>query len=115
MPAKYTITIRSNLLKDQDSVKRHIAADDYFGTIATVLSLIKQEIKNGRQQPSGAIVKVLKNLETDLLFLQKNCHINYRPSQAITNIKNSSKRTPTQSRPTSKNMNKTPKGRLMSQ
>ncbi len=75
-------------VKDESSVRFHVDNDDYFGTIATVLSLIKQQIKRGECDNAPLIEKTLKNLEKDLLFLQQNYQIN----------------------PKTKNKNKTPKG-----
>jgi hypothetical protein len=115
MPAKYTLSIKPGLLKDEASVKRHIAADDYFGTIATILSLIKQEIKKHPTKQALDMVLILKNIEEDLMFLQKNCHIHYRP---IGSKKNSSTQVKTglrHSKPKIKNINRRPKGRLISQ
>ncbi|MEI6529506.1 MAG: hypothetical protein WCN88_03865 [Candidatus Falkowbacteria bacterium] len=93
MPKKYKITPVAWLVKDEASVKFHVENNDYFGTIAAVLSLIKEEIKKGKQSDLPTFNKVLKNLEEELLFLQKNYQIN----------------------PKSKKKNKTPKGKLISQ
>lgn len=52
------------------TVKFHVKSDDYFGTIATILSLI--------QQTSGDIKKyskVLKIVVNDLMFLQRDYKI----------------------------------------
>jgi hypothetical protein len=53
----------------QKSVKFHIESGDYFGTLATVLSLIEQTI--GDSKLKRANVKTLNHLEKDLLFLQR--------------------------------------------
>lgn len=52
------------------SVEFHIKSNDYFGTIATVLSLIKQtpEYRNKH-------IQSLDRLEKDLIFLQNNYKI----------------------------------------
>lgn len=92
MPKKYQITPLLWLVRDEDSVKFHVKSDDYFGTIATVLSLLKQQIKKDGVK-NAALEKTFKNLEKDLLFLQKNYQIN----------------------PKIKNKNKIPKGKLRSQ
>lgn len=63
-------------VKDETSVKFHVASDDYFGTIATVLSLVKQQIKKNDGQRTAVLKKTLDNVERDLLFLQKNYQIN---------------------------------------
>jgi hypothetical protein len=93
MPKKYKITPLIWCVKDEASTKFHIKNNDYFGTIATVLSLIKQQIKKDDVKNAAALEKTLKNLETDLLFLQKNYQIN----------------------PKIRNKNMTPKGKLKSQ
>lgn len=93
MPKKYKINPVAWFVKDEASVKFHVENNDYFGTIAAVLSLIKEEIKKGKQSDLPTFNKVLKNLEEELLFLQKNYQIN----------------------PKSKKKNKTPKGKLISQ
>ena len=33
------------LIRDKTSVKYHVSQDDYFGTIATIIALIKQKIE----------------------------------------------------------------------
>ncbi len=80
-------------MNDINSLKFHIKNDDYFGTIATILNLLKQEIKKNAGQDSAIFKKTLNNLEKDLLFLQKNYQI----------------------KPKMKNKNKTPDGKLISQ
>lgn len=92
MPKKYQISPIFWLIRDEAGTKFHIKSGDYFGTIATILSLLKQKINNNGAG-SAVINKTLKNLEKDLLFLQKNYQI----------------------KPKIKNKNKTPKGRLKSQ
>jgi len=52
------------------SVKFHINSDDYFGTVATVLSLIKQTTEYINKH-----IKSLNKLEKDLMFLQKEYKI----------------------------------------
>ena len=96
---RYKITPIVHLLRDQDSVKFHIHSDDYFGTIATVLDLIKQQIKKDGRTDAAVLNKTLKNLRDDLMFLQNNYEIKPRP----------------QIRPSIRNKNRTPKGRLTSQ
>jgi hypothetical protein len=78
MSQKYHIASPLWLLKDEASVRRHVQSDDYFGTIATVLSLLKQQIKKDGAKNAALLDKTLKNLETDLMFLQKNYRINKR-------------------------------------
>ena len=105
MLKKYKITPLLWLVKDEASVKFHIKSDDYFGTMATILGLLKQQIKNSDVKNVAILKKTLDNLEKDLMFLQKNYRINYRrrPAKAL------------YSNPKIKNKNKTPKGKLNSQ
>lgn len=48
------------------SVNFHIKTGDYFGTLATVLSLVRQTSSNNLQNNA-----ILKRIENDLMFLQK--------------------------------------------
>jgi len=74
MAKKYDIKPLILLLRDEDSVRFHVKNDDYFGTIATIISLIKQKTK--KECPNNPLLeKALNNLETDLMFLQKNYKI----------------------------------------
>lgn len=93
MIKKYKITPLVWLLQDEAGIKFHVKNGDYFGTMAAVLSLIKQQIKKGSDPETTTLNKVFKNLEKDLLFLQNNYQIKLK----------------------SKNKNKTPKGKLISQ
>lgn len=54
----------------QKSIKFHIKSDDYFGTLATVLSLIKQSPENIYKN-----IKSLNKIEKDLMFLQNEYKI----------------------------------------
>lgn len=51
----------------------HIKSNDYFGTLATVLSLIRQNVENGESNKLN--IKILKRVEEDLIFLQDNYKI----------------------------------------
>jgi len=104
MPKKYQLTPILHLLKDEASVKFHVQSDDYFGTIATVLNLLKQQIKKDGCDNAAVLNKTLNNLENDLMFLQKNYKINLRPKIG-----------PDQIIPRMKNKNNKPKGKLKSQ
>ena len=55
------------------SLNFHIKSDDYFGTLATVLSFIKQDIILKKHDINS--IDVLEKLEKDLLFLQKEYKI----------------------------------------
>lgn len=54
----------------QKSIKFHIESDDYFGTLATVLSLIGQTPEHINKH-----IKTLSRVEKDLIFLQNNYKI----------------------------------------
>jgi len=55
------------------SLEFHIKSDDYFGTLAAVLSLIRQNIINKKN--SDIHVKTLTGIEKDLMILQKGYKI----------------------------------------
>jgi hypothetical protein len=93
MPRKYQITPLLWQVHDESSVKFHVKSNDYFGTIATVLSLLKQQIKTGDITNAAQVEIILANLENDLMLLQKNYHI----------------------KPNVKKRNKIPKGKLINQ
>lgn len=93
MPKKYQIKPSASFVKDEASVKFHVENDDYFGTIAAVLSLVKQQIKKDGHSNATILSKILKDVETDLLILQKEYQIS----------------------PKNKKKNKSPKGKLISQ
>ncbi len=82
----YQIKPLFSFLKDEASVKYHVEKNDYFGTIATILSLIYQELKNAKienrkedKKEEKELLKTLKNLEKDLVFLQNNYQIYIKP------------------------------------
>lgn len=54
----------------QKSIKFHIKSNDYFGTLATILSMIKQT-----PESITSHIKSLDKLEKDLMFLQNNYKI----------------------------------------
>jgi len=93
MTKNYKLEPLVYLVKDASSVKWHVKNDDYFGTIATVISLIRQSFKNNNRYDAAVLDKLLNNLEADLNILQKNYQINAR----------------------AKNKNSTPNGKLKSQ
>ena len=92
-PKRYKIKPLFLLVRDEKSTKFHIENNDYFGTIATILNLIKHEIKKNGLINKDVLNKTLDNLNNDLIFLQDNYQIN----------------------PRIKNKNTTPKGKLKSQ
>lgn len=54
----------------QKSLKFHIKSDDHFGTVATIVSLVRHLPQNIKQN-----AKALNRLEKDLMYLQKNYKI----------------------------------------
>ena len=75
MGKKYKIKSSFLSLRDEASVKAHILNDDYFGSIATIISLIKQEVKNQPYAHQSDFFKHLNDLEKDLTWLQNNYQI----------------------------------------
>lgn len=73
---KYKITPLVWFVRDETSVNFHVENNDYFGTIAAVLSLVKQKIKKDSRPDAAILEKILKNLEKELMYLQKNYQIN---------------------------------------
>lgn len=55
----------------QRSLKFHIKSNDYFGTLATIISLVRQNLE---KKESGS-AHILKKLENDLVYLQENYKI----------------------------------------
>jgi len=53
------------------NINFHIESDDYFGTLATVINLVRQEKEKTEKRQN----KTLKNLKDDLIYLQKNYKI----------------------------------------
>ena len=70
---KYQLKSLVWLVRDEASVKWHVASDDYFGTLATILSLLKQQLKKSDQ--TAALKTTFANVERDLLYLQANYQI----------------------------------------
>ncbi len=82
----YQIKPLFSILKDEISVKYHVEQDDYFGTIATIISLVYQKLKNNkdedlkeRKKEKKQLLQTLRSLEQDLVFLQNNYQIYIRP------------------------------------
>ena len=69
MLATYKIKSYNFLLSDEKSVKFHVEADDYFGTLATILSLWQQK----KEWPES-----YNELHDDLMHLQKKYQIKKR-------------------------------------
>ena len=95
---KYHLIYQPLWVRDKKSAAAHIGHGDYFGTIATVLALIKQALIKKDPNNLTLIRKTLQDLETELLFLQDNYLIQ-----------------PSYNNPKEKNKNKIPKGKLTNQ
>jgi hypothetical protein len=68
----YEIKNYNLIIKDQKSAKFHIKEGDYFGTIATTISLLGQE---GIIDDAKKIKKYLREISKELTDLQNNCKI----------------------------------------
>lgn len=75
----YKLQTKKRLVKDSSSVKFHVDNNDYFGTAATLIALIKKqldpEIKKAPLTERRLLQTAFRNLEKDLLLLQRNYHI----------------------------------------
>lgn len=58
---------------DQDKLRFHITSNDYFGTLATVLDLARQDLMAGHKLVE--IAEMLAKERDDLLYLQEHCRI----------------------------------------
>jgi len=56
----------------KESVEFHVKNDDYFGTLATVISLIRQNLESNGLSKNN---KCLVDLEDNLVFMQSNYKI----------------------------------------
>ena len=84
----YSIKNSIWLVRDRDSetreenIKRHIAAGDYFGTLATILDLTKQSYEElgsflaRAEEINKKNLEVIENLKNDLIFLEDRFKIN---------------------------------------
>jgi hypothetical protein len=59
---------------DKKKVEFHISVNDYFGTLATVLSLYAQDLKAGRSGPEK-IAQDLLTKSDELMYLQDQFRI----------------------------------------
>jgi len=75
----YQLNPNVKILKDANSVKFHVENNDYFGTAATLVHLLREQlaeqIKKAPANEKQLINKAFKNLEQDLILLQKNYYI----------------------------------------
>ena len=60
-------------MKNLDGLKFHIKSNDYFGTLATIISLIRQNIE--KKEGYELNIETLNKVEKDLMFLQNNYKI----------------------------------------
>lgn len=68
---------------EREALLRHIAADDYFGTVATILDLISQDKKKYSKNSDKLVTfrKTIKELKDDLVYLQNNYQIIKKPNK----------------------------------
>ena len=57
---------------NEASLQFHIEANDYFGTLATVLDLVSQDLRKKGQRRSA---ETLRRLRDDLVYLQRSHRI----------------------------------------
>ena len=72
MKKGYSIKNNFLILRDKKGTDFHVERKDYFGTLATVLSLIEQNnIEENKKEIKSSLKKIIK----DLLYLQDNYEI----------------------------------------
>lgn len=76
----YKINPSFFILRDEKSVSYHVKQHDYFGTLATIISLLMQNLKSDNDfiKNRKLMIKTLKNLEKDLNFLQAKYNISLK-------------------------------------
>ncbi len=73
---KYQLKLNNWLLSDIKGVRFHVKSSDYFGTLASVLTIIKEKISYCHNFEDKKLIKqILKNTISDCLYLQKNYSI----------------------------------------
>jgi hypothetical protein len=73
---KYQLKINNYILSDVKGLKFHIKSSDYFGNLASIITIIKETIENDSKiKDKKIITKILKNLIDDCLYLQSNYSI----------------------------------------
>lgn len=75
MAAKYQLKPKLYLLNDQDGAARHILQDDYFGSIATILNLWRQQVEKNPETLGPDFYKTIIEIENDLIWLQQKYQI----------------------------------------
>lgn len=58
-------------ISDQKSANFHVKNNDYFGSLATIVSLLEDK----KNLTETDYKKILKNIKEDLVYLQKNFKI----------------------------------------
>ena len=66
------MSIVNGMNQRNKQVDSHVAAGDYFGTLATILSLLSENQGNLAQNQAN---KILKDLVEDLVYLQRQYKI----------------------------------------
>jgi hypothetical protein len=61
---------------NKESIEFHIANNDYFGTLATTLDLLRQAIEDRGYRAEDA--ELLRRITDDLLYLQAGCVIRWQ-------------------------------------
>jgi hypothetical protein len=62
-----------NAIDEKESIQVHIASNDYFGTLATTIDLLRQAVmKRGFKRRDA---KTLERLRDELLYLQAHYSI----------------------------------------
>lgn len=75
-PAVWAVEDRQEDPGRTKRLKNHIKANDYFGTLASVLDLLRQVAEKEKNMPTDPEnIRLLKDLKSDLTFLQKNYKI----------------------------------------
>lgn len=74
----YKISPKAWALNDEKTVAYHLKKSDYFGTMATIASLLSHLLKDKEtisKKEQADIVSALNNIEKDSIFLQENYKI----------------------------------------
>lgn len=63
------------MVRDEDSVRFHVESKDYFGTLASILKFLENKPNTADYDR-----RILAEMASDLLYLQKNYHITKKQS-----------------------------------
>ncbi len=73
---KYQLKSINLFLSDIKGVRFHVKSSDYFGTLASVLTIIEEKINNSNNLKDKKLIKkILENTIKDCLYLQTNYSI----------------------------------------